>query len=117
MFLKFPVGRTRTQLRKRQCVSRINAGAAIYLAATLEHLTIDVLQLAGEVARDTSRIRIVPRHLRLAIHSDNEFSKLFNGVIIEACGVPPHISSMLLPMVKITTKKQLLANTIGTDVT
>lgn len=84
----------------------------MYLAAVLEYLAAEILELAGNAARDNKKQRIVPRHLQLAIRNDEEWvitnrltvlppevefidfrlQKLLGNVVISQGGVVPHIA-------------------------
>ncbi|XP_055262376.1 histone H2A type 1-H-like [Moschus berezovskii] len=95
--LQFPVGRVHHLLRKGNYAERAGAGAPVYLAAVLEHLTAEMLEPAGNAARDSKKIRIIPHHLQLAIRNDEELNKLLGGVTIAQGGVLPNIQAVLLP--------------------
>eukprot|EP00019_Armaparvus_languidus_P003764 CAMPEP_0168591898 /NCGR_PEP_ID=MMETSP0420-20121227/7397_1 /TAXON_ID=498008 /ORGANISM="Pessonella sp." /LENGTH=193 /DNA_ID=CAMNT_0008627755 /DNA_START=133 /DNA_END=711 /DNA_ORIENTATION=+ len=105
--LQFPVGRIDTLLRAKLKSYRFGKGAAIYLAAVLEYLTAEVLELGGNCARDNKRTRIIPRHLQLAIRNDEELNRLYRGHI-KSGGVIPNIYAMLLPK-KTTTPHVMTA--------
>ena len=97
--LQFPVGRVHRLLRKGNYAKRVGAGAPVYLAAVLEYLAAEILELAGNAARDNKKSRIIPRHLQLAIRNDEELNKLLGNVTIAQGGVLTNIHSVLLPKV------------------
>ncbi|XP_062210786.1 histone H2A [Phragmites australis] len=95
--LQFPVGRIGRYLKKGRYAQRVGSGAPVYLAAVLEYLAAEVLELAGNAARDNKKTRIVPRHVLLAIRNDEELGRLLSGVTIAHGGVLPNINPVLLP--------------------
>ncbi|PIA58462.1 hypothetical protein AQUCO_00500416v1 [Aquilegia coerulea] len=95
--LQFPVGRIARFLKAGKYAERVGAGAPVYLAAVLEYLAAEVLELAGNAARDNKKTRVVPRHIQLAVRNDEELSKLLGAVTIANGGVMPNIHSLLLP--------------------
>ena len=95
--LQFPVGRVHRHMKLGKYASRIGAGAPVYLAAVLEYMAAEVLELAGNAARDNKKSRIIPRHITLAVRNDEELNKFLSGVTVAAGGVLPNIHSVLLP--------------------
>ncbi|KAL5963134.1 Histone H2A, partial [Taenia solium] len=71
--------------------------APVYLAAVLGYLAAEVLELAGNAARDSEKTRIMPRHLQVDIRNDDKINKLLGGVTIAQGGVVPNIQAVLLP--------------------
>jgi len=63
----------------------------------LEYLVAEILELAGNASRDNNRIRIIPRHIQLAVRNDEELNKLLQDVTIANGGVIPNIHSVLIP--------------------
>ena len=56
--LQFPVGCIHRLLRKGNYAERLGAGAPVYMAAVLEYLSAEILELAGNAARDNKKSRI-----------------------------------------------------------
>lgn len=63
----------------------------------MSDLAAEILELAGNAARDNKKSRIVPRHLQLAVRNDEELNKLLGSVVISQGGVLPNILTELLP--------------------
>mmetsp|Transcript_23339 Transcript_23339/g.65105 ORF Transcript_23339/g.65105 Transcript_23339/m.65105 type:complete len:136 (-) Transcript_23339:558-965(-) len=95
--LQFPVGRIGRYLRQGKYATRMGAGAPVYLAAVLEYLCAEILELAGNAARDNKKSRIIPRHITLAVKNDEELNRLLGNVTIASGGVLPNIHAVLLP--------------------
>jgi len=95
--LQFPVGRVHRHIREGRYAERVGAGAPVYLAAVLEYLAAEILELAGNASRDNKKKRIIPRHIQLAVRNDEELNKLLADVTISSGGVLPNIHSVLLP--------------------
>ena len=94
--LQFPVGRIGRFLKQGRHAQRVGAGAPVYLAAVLEYLAAEVLELAGNAAKDNKKTRITPRHIQLAVRNDEELNRLLKDTTIASGGVLPNINSFLI---------------------
>ncbi|XP_055358811.1 histone H2A, sperm isoform X1 [Betta splendens] len=92
----FPVGRMMRYLRTGTHKYHIGMGAPVYMAAVIEYLAAEILELAGNAARDNKKGRITPRHIKLAVANDEELNQLLRGVTISNGGVLPRIHPELL---------------------
>ena len=111
--LHFPVGRIARFLRQGRYAQRVGTGAPVYLAAVLEYLTAEVLELSGNYAKNMKKTRIVPRCIFMAVKEDPELDQLLSDAIIANGGAREHIDDFLIR--KKTTGKA--AATQGTSQT
>lgn len=94
--LQFPVGRARRHLKNTRLFPRIGESAPVYMAAVLEYIAGEVLEKAGNEAKEKKKRRITSRHIGLAVRDDEEIDTLLKKVTVAAGGVVPHIQKELL---------------------
>merc|ERR1712203_783001 len=95
--ITFPVGRVARYMRNGRYCARVGAGAPVYVAAVMECLCAEVLELAGNAAKENRRQRDTPRFILLAVRNDDELSNFFANATVAQGGVLPHIHPSLLP--------------------
>lgn len=85
--LSFPVGRIARLLKGGRYAERVGVGAPVYLAAVLEYLVAEILEVSCMVVKQNKKTRIIPRYIFLGLKEDEEFNKLFQHTIITGSGV------------------------------
>ena len=95
--LIFPTGRVGTALRKGRYAKRVSATAGVYLAAVLEYLTAELLELSTKAhnAAKKKTTRLTPRAVCLAVRNDQDLGDLLKNVTFTRGGVVPSLSKAL----------------------
>jgi histone H2A len=80
-------------MKEGRLAEQISTKAAITMAAVLEFLAAEVLELASEgVDEGQKQLIIKPRHISIGIRGDEELARLVgDNVIIPTGGVIPYI--------------------------
>ena len=89
--LQFPVARVARYMKAGKYAPRIGAAAPVYVAAVLEYVVGEVVELAGKVAQSEGRSRIKPRHIQVGMRNDLEFIKLLGNATIGRGGIMPTV--------------------------
>ena len=95
--LAFPVGRMNTIMKGKKGLQtqRVSAGTPVFLAATLEYLCAEILELSGNHCLNKNRRRVKPRDIFLAVDGDAELGELFEDALICAGGVKEFTNPLL----------------------
>ncbi|CAO4361804.1 unnamed protein product [Caenorhabditis nigoni] len=87
--LTFSVSRVDRKLHEGANGNRISSGASVYLAAVLQYLTSEIVEISAIESKKKNKKRVTPRHITLAIKSDHDFNSLFKDITIAQGGVLP----------------------------
>lgn len=84
--LLFPVGRIKRKLKEMLVSTRIGVGSSVYMAAILEYLTAELLEIAGNEAKRQNKKRITPLAIKKSLKADEEMDKMLKNVVIGMIG-------------------------------
>lgn len=96
--LVFPVRKIAHNMRKEFGYIKFTDQSAVFMAAMLEYMTAEILELAGNVAEQAKKKRIVPRHLMLAVRADEEIEKVIgkHNVVLPGVGCEVKVNHCLV---------------------
>ena len=92
--ITFPVGKIGRLMR---CESkRVGAEAPVFMAAVMEYLCAEILEIAGEMCKESRKQRLIPRHIELAIRNDEDLARFYQNKTIAGGGMTPYINPCVL---------------------
>ncbi len=75
------------------------------MAAALEYICAEILELSGEVCSRNGNKRLTARHIRLAVDADDELCPIFLNTTIVDGGITPYINPLVSEPPKILIQK------------
>lgn len=95
--LTFSVSRAENDIRNHLSKDmRASESVGVSLAATLEYLSAEIIELSGNKTQDDGRTYITPRDIFMTIAHDEELNSLLKYITISKGGVLPYINTKLL---------------------
>jgi len=95
--LTLPIHKFAKALKGQSHTKRVGGGTAVILTSIIEYVTSEILELAGNTAKEGNKNRIVPKHIQQAVRTDEELNKYFANVTIAGGGVVPQVHATALP--------------------
>ena len=83
--------------RQTECLFGVGDRSGLKFLTYVQYMVAEVLELAGNASRDNKKVRIIPRHIMLAVRNDEELNKFMLNASFPFGGVIPNIHSVLLP--------------------
>ncbi|OMJ75437.1 hypothetical protein SteCoe_25404 [Stentor coeruleus] len=107
--LLFPISKIWNTMRRKNYARIISQKSSVTVAAVLEYLTAEVIELSGDITKDQNKKNrpniLRPRHINLGIRMDKELNELVGSkVIIPMSGVVPFIKESLSHKIKLYSK-------------
>ena len=82
----FPVGRVNRLLKEGRHAERISNTAGAFMAGSLQYIANEMFEVSSVLCKEQKMKIIQPRHLNMALKSDDEFAKLLKCVQISNGG-------------------------------
>jgi len=76
----FPGSRCNRYLKQGRYSTRYSAQAGVFMAAVLEYLSAEILELAGNMCEQMKKKTITNQHINLGMRNDEELAKLIHMV-------------------------------------
>ena len=83
-------------MKQGRFADRHGASAGAFMAAVLEYLTSEALELAGTECASNNMKTIQPKHINLAFRSDAELGQLMASSTFTKSSVPSNIHDALV---------------------
>ena len=70
------------------------------MAAVMEYVCAEILEISGEICKKSGKQRLMPRHIELALRDDEDLARHFQNKIVAGGGTAPYINPCISPQKK-----------------
>ena len=84
----FPPGRFAVRMKKLRLAKRFGLGGSVFMAAVIQYLVMEVLEMSNQVCRHHKKRVIIPRHLYVAFQGDEDLNKLVHSLFLLELPMP-----------------------------
>lgn len=102
--LTMPPSRINRAMKSRSGLKRVGGTAPIYMAAVLEYITAEVLEVASNSTAGSKRKRVTPEDVSIALRSDPDLQKVCSGVALYTGDKLEEIAKSLAPSERVAPK-------------
>jgi len=95
--LTLPIHKFSKGLKSLSHTKRVGGGTSVIITSVIEYVTSEILELAGNTAKEAGKARIIPKHIQQAVRNDEELNKYLANVTIAGGGVIPSVHQSSLP--------------------
>jgi histone H2A len=93
--LIFPPCRFAVRMKKLRLAKRFGLGASVFMAAVMQYLVMEVLDMSNHACRHHHKRLIIPRHIQVAFQGDEDLNKLVHSLLLLELPMP-RIQAMVL---------------------
>tara|TARA_B100001175_G_scaffold316214_2_gene329562 strand:+ start:171 stop:554 length:384 start_codon:yes stop_codon:yes gene_type:complete len=103
--LTVPASRVNRAMKQRSGMKRVGGTAPVYLAAVMEYLVAEILEVALNAAHNDKRKRVTPADVSLALRSDPDLNKICGNISLYSSDKLEGIAHQLLPAPRAQSSK------------
>lgn len=108
--LTVPPSRVNRAMKLRSGLKRVGGTAPVYMAAVMEYLAAEILEVACNSTTKAKRKRVTPEDVSMALRSDADLQKVCGGFALYTGDKLEEIAKSLAPKPRPASEKAASAN-------
>ena len=105
-----PPSRVNRAMKLRSGLKRVGGTAPVYMAAVMEYVAAEILEVACNSTANAKRKRVTPEDISIALRSDADLQKVCGGLALYTGDRLESVAKALVPKARTEPKKTATAN-------